>query len=72
MTLEQQIGEAVKSRRLAALNLWPCPQGWQANLTADRVAWTIGIDADPAVALRKAFAAFAPGASASTETDIFA
>lgn len=67
MTLEHRIRELAIQRRLAAINLWPTVSGqWQANISADRVSWTIGLDDDPVVALEKALGSFY-GASSDLE-----
>lgn len=58
MTLEERIRDAVKQRKLVALNLWPTPGGeWQGNVSADRVSWRIGLDDDPVRAIEKALGA---------------
>lgn len=60
-TLDALLSQAVNSG-LRGLTLYPTQDGeWQAATTPDRQSWTVTIDADPAVALRKALGA--PAAS---------
>lgn len=58
-SIEDRIRELATQRRIVAINLWPALSGkWQANISADRVSWTVGLDDDPIVALEKAVASF--------------
>jgi hypothetical protein len=69
MTLEALISEAA-ARGLKAINLWPVHDGWQGNVSYDRVSWKVGIDADPIVALRMALGD-RTSAPERSEEDIF-
>lgn len=58
MTIDDLIRDATAKRQIVALNLWPAINGqWQGNVSADRVAWSVGLDDDPVEALRKALKA---------------
>lgn len=60
-TIDTLIQEAAHSG-LLGITLYRTQDGeWQAATTPDRQSWTVTIDADPAVALRKALGA--PAAS---------
>lgn len=60
-TVDTLIQEAA-ARGLKGVTLYATQDGeWQAATTPDRQSWTVTIDADPAVALRKALGA--PAAS---------
>lgn len=66
--LETLIAEAVNSG-LRGLTLYVTQDGeWQASTTPDRQSWTVTIDADPAVALRKALGA-SPASVMTTDND---
>lgn len=62
MTALDTLIQEAAARGLKGFTLYVTQDGeWQAATTPDRQSWTVTIDADPAVALRKALGA--PAAS---------
>ena len=67
--LDELIAARVKAGDLTHLTLFPSGKDWQANVAGAKKAggYSVGIDNDPVMALRKAFNPLNPGSHKSTD-----